>query len=65
VHRYADHRHAIIARSALSHGQGVSREKPLTHNIHEAGTLLETTRWHNRILQTGSIQRGRGEFRIT
>jgi predicted dehydrogenase len=59
-----DHWHAIVALSAVSHGKDVYCEKPLTHNIHEALTLVETTRKNNRILQTGSMQRSMAEFRI-
>jgi predicted dehydrogenase len=59
-----DHWHAIIALSAVSNGKDVYCEKPLTHNVHEAVTLVETTRKHSRILQTGSMQRSSGEFRI-
>lgn len=59
-----DHWHAIIALSAVRNGKDVYCEKPLTHNIHEAVTLVSETRKHNRILQTGSMQRSSKEFRI-
>ena len=59
-----DHWHAIISLSAIRHGKDVYCEKPLTHNIHEAVTLVETVRKNNRILQTGSMQRSMGEFRV-
>jgi predicted dehydrogenase len=59
-----DHWHAIVALSAVTHGKDVYCEKPLTHNIHEALTLVETTRKNERILQTGSMQRSSAEFRI-
>ncbi|MFZ4767535.1 MAG: Gfo/Idh/MocA family protein [Roseimicrobium sp.] len=59
-----DHWHAIICLSAVTHGKDVYCEKPLTHNIHEALTLVETVRKNNRILQTGSMQRSSAEFRI-
>jgi predicted dehydrogenase len=59
-----DHWHTIIALSAVTHGKDVYCEKPLTHNIHEAITLVATTRKHGRILQTGSMQRSSSEFRI-
>ena len=59
-----DHWHAIISLSAVTHGKDVYCEKPLTHNIHEALTLVETVRKNNRILQTGSMQRSSAEFRI-
>ena len=59
-----DHWHTIICLSAVTHGKDVYCEKPLTHNIHESITLVETTRKHGRILQTGSMQRSASEFRI-
>lgn len=59
-----DHWHAIICLSAVTNGKDVYCEKPLTHNIHEAVTLVETVRKNNRILQTGSMQRSSAEFRI-
>jgi predicted dehydrogenase len=59
-----DHWHAIVALSAVTHGKDVYCEKPLTHNIHEALTLVDTVRKNNRILQTGSMQRSMAEFRV-
>lgn len=59
-----DHWHAIITNSALSHGKDVYCEKPLTHNIHEAVSVVETMKKHNRVLQTGSMQRSSKEFRV-
>lgn len=59
-----DHWHALISLSAVQNGKDVYCEKPLTHNIHEAVRLVEETRKHGRILQTGSMQRSSAEFRI-
>ncbi len=59
-----DHWHAIITNSALSHGKDVYCEKPLTHNINEAISVVETSKKHNRVLQTGSMQRSSKEFRV-
>ena len=59
-----DHWHAIIALAALNAGKDVYGEKPLTHNIHEALALVEATRQHKRIFQTGSQQRSSAEFRV-
>ena len=59
-----DHWHAVITNSALSHGKDVYCEKPLTHNIHEAVSVVEVAKKHNRVLQTGSMQRSSKEFRV-
>ncbi|MEI6534149.1 MAG: Gfo/Idh/MocA family oxidoreductase [Verrucomicrobiaceae bacterium] len=59
-----DHWHAIISLSAVTHGKDVYCEKPLTHNIHEALVLIEAVRQNKRVLQTGSMQRSMGEFRV-
>ncbi len=59
-----DHWHAIITVAALNAGKDVYCEKPLTHNIHEAVTVIDAVKRNNRILQTGSMQRSSGEFRI-
>ena len=59
-----DHWHAIITAAALAAGKDVYCEKPLTHNIHEAITVIATVKQHNRVLQTGSMQRSSGEFRV-
>ncbi len=59
-----DHWHAIIALAALENGKDVYCEKPLTHNIHEAVALIRAVDAHQRVLQTGSMQRSSKEFRI-
>ncbi|MBK8090765.1 MAG: Gfo/Idh/MocA family oxidoreductase [Verrucomicrobiaceae bacterium] len=59
-----DHWHTITSIAALNAGKDVYCEKPLTHNIHEAVTLIDAVRKNNRILQTGSQQRSSKEFRI-
>jgi len=59
-----DHWHAIQALAALENGKDVYCEKPLTHNIHEAVTLIRAVDAHHRVLQTGSMQRSSKEFRV-
>lgn len=59
-----DHWHTITSIAALNAGKDVYCEKPLTHNIHEAVTLVDAVRKNNRVLQTGSQQRSSKEFRI-
>jgi predicted dehydrogenase len=59
-----DHWHAYITLAALESGKDVYCEKPLTHNIHEAIAVMEAVKRHQRVLQTGSMQRSMSEFRI-
>lgn len=59
-----DHWHAFITLAALAAGKDVYCEKPLTHNIHEAVEVMAAVKRHQRVLQTGSMQRSMSEFRI-
>lgn len=59
-----DHWHAIATVAALNSGKDVYCEKPLTHNIHEALAVIAAVKANNRVLQTGSMQRSSGEFRV-
>jgi len=59
-----DHWHAYPTVAALKAGKDVYCEKPLTHNIHEAITVMDTVKKTGRVLQTGSMQRSMTEFRI-
>jgi len=59
-----DHWHAIPTIAALKSGKDVYCEKPLTHNIHESITVMNTVAETGQVLQTGSMQRSMKEFRI-
>lgn len=59
-----DHWHAFIAIAAVRAGKDVYCEKPLTHNVHEAVTLVKEVRKANRVFQVGSQQRSSKEFRV-
>lgn len=59
-----DHWHAIPTLAALRAGYDVYCEKPLTHNIHEAVTVIDAVEANGRVLQTGSMQRSMEEFRV-
>ena len=59
-----DHWHALITLAALRAGKDVYCEKPLTHNIHEAIEVMAAVGRHQRVLQTGSMQRSMSEFRV-
>ncbi len=59
-----DHWHAIIAIAAAAAGKDIYCEKPLTNTIHEARALVDAVRTHDRVFQTGSMQRSSREFRV-
>ncbi len=58
-----DHWHAIITLAALRSGKDVYCEKPLVHSVEEAVAVMDAVKLHNKILQTGSMQRSSKEFR--
>ncbi|MCX8036379.1 MAG: Gfo/Idh/MocA family oxidoreductase [Candidatus Sumerlaeia bacterium] len=60
-----DHWHAIMAIEACRQGKDVYCEKPLSLTIHEARQMMLAARKHNRVFQTGSMQRSEfdGRFR--
>lgn len=58
-----DHWHGVIAVKACEAGKDVYCEKPLSLTVAEGRAMVEATRKHNRIFQTGSMQRSWKEFR--
>jgi predicted dehydrogenase len=58
-----DHWHAIISIAAMKAGKDVYCEKPLAHTVVEGRAMVNTAREHERILQTGSMQRSWNDFR--
>lgn len=58
-----DHWHTIPAVDAIRHGKDVFVEKPLTHSIREGQVLVAALRKHNRVGQTGTMQRSDKDFR--
>jgi len=59
-----DHWHAIIAIAAAVAGKDIYCEKPLTDTVFEATSLVAAIQKHNRVFQTGSMQRSSREFRV-
>jgi len=59
-----DHWHTAPILLALRKGKDVYCEKPLTHNIQEAVDVMSAVDKHQRVFQTGSMQRSMKEFRI-
>lgn len=58
-----DHWHAIPAIQAMKLGKDIYCEKPLSHTIEEGRAMVNATRDHKRVFQTGSMQRSWGNFR--
>ncbi len=59
-----DHWHAYIAIAAAAAGKDIYCEKPLCQSVHEARAMVSAVRQHQRIFQTGSMQRSSREFRV-
>lgn len=59
-----DHWHALTAIAAARAGKDIYCEKPLCQSIREARAMVNAVRKHNRIFQTGSMQRSSKEFRV-
>jgi len=58
-----DHWHAAIAVMAAKAGKDIYCEKPLSLTIKEGRAMVNAAREHNRVFQTGSMQRSWPEFR--
>jgi predicted dehydrogenase len=58
-----DHWHSIIAILAARAGKDIYCEKPLSLTINEGRAMVNESRKHNRVFQTGSMQRSWPEFR--
>jgi predicted dehydrogenase len=60
-----DHWHAAMAVRAAEAGKDIYCEKPLSLTVKEGRAMVNATRKHNRVFQTGSMQRSWHEFRHT
>lgn len=58
-----DHWHAAVAVRTAAAGKDIYCEKPLALTVKEGRAMVNATRKHNRIFQTGSMQRSWPEFR--
>ena len=57
-----DHWHGAIAVRAAEAGKDIYCEKPLSLTVKEGRAMVKATRKHNRVFQTGSMQRSWKEF---
>ncbi|MES2773741.1 MAG: Gfo/Idh/MocA family oxidoreductase [Bacteroidota bacterium] len=58
-----DHWHAVMAVLAAEAGKDIYCEKPLSLTIIEGRAMVDATRKHKRVFQTGNMQRSWPEFR--
>ena len=57
-----DHWHASMAVHAAEAGKDIYCEKPLSLTVREGRAMVDATRKHKRVFQTGSMQRSSKEF---
>ncbi|ACT96160.1 Gfo/Idh/MocA family protein [Dyadobacter fermentans] len=57
-----DHWHAAMSVRAAEAGKDIYCEKPLSLTVREGRAMVNATRKHNRVFQTGSMQRSAPEF---
>ncbi|HTE26312.1 Gfo/Idh/MocA family protein [Flavitalea sp.] len=60
-----DHWHAVHVIRAAEAGKDIYCEKPLSLTVKEGRAMVKAARKHDRIFQTGSMQRSAPEFRQT
>jgi len=58
-----DHWHALATILAANAGKHVYCEKPLGHSVEEGRMMVDAVKRNNIVLQTGSMQRSRKDFR--
>ncbi len=58
-----DHWHSVIATHAAKAGKDIYCEKPLSLTVEEGRVMVQATRKHKRVFQTGNMQRSWKEFR--
>lgn len=58
-----DHWHAAMSVKAAEAGKDIYCEKPLSLTVKEGRAMVNAARKHNRVFQTGSMQRSWPEFR--
>lgn len=57
-----DHWHASMSVHAAEAGKDIYCEKPLSLTVREGRAMVDATRKHKRVFQTGSMQRSSREF---
>lgn len=60
-----DHWHGVISVKAAQMNKDIYCEKPLSLTVAEGRAMVKATRKHDRVFQTGSMQRSWPEFRQT